>query len=61
MSAPSRLKRESFAREREGGSISAQSRLKRDSFARWREGSSMSAHGRSEALIPQRITRWVVQ
>jgi hypothetical protein len=61
MSAPSRLKRESFARKREGGSMSAPSRLKRESFARERESGSMSAHGHSEAFIPQRIARRVIQ
>ena len=34
MSAPSRLKRESFARRAKGSPISAPSLLKRESFAR---------------------------
>jgi hypothetical protein len=61
MSAQSRLKRDSFARWREGSSMSAPTRLKRESFARERKDGSMSAHGRSEALIPQRIAKRAVQ
>jgi len=41
--------------------MSAPGRPKRESFERQREGSPVSAPGRSEALIPQRAARRLVQ
>jgi len=41
--------------------MSAPGRPKREFLSAQREGNPVSAHGRSEALIPQRAARRVVQ
>jgi len=57
MSAPGRPKRESFERQREGGSLSAPGRPKREPFERQRAGSPVSACGVPFALVPKRDAR----